>query len=604
MNYKHLWKISSVVAPIGIILQGCSVSLVDETGPGLTENPPINLQTFEADVSRRGNVTINGVTVALDGGGTQPLTGTSVDSNGVGLWSGDVSVAACEQLVSYRFTVNYRSGSNRTRTFPDTGSFVQPIAGTDPLCEDVVSASKTFDVNSYEDLPDGNPGDGECSTIVPPGDIGDITGDILGDPPCTLRAAIMESNARVGVDLIRLPSGRYTLTREKTGTPEADNVPNDAWGDLDITDSLAIVGSAGDHIHIGRFMQTHGESYQTGGYLNEVDDKIDRPGSDGLFAKIDGGGIDRVFDVHVGSDGEGFAYFNKIAVLNGHAYDRNGAGIFNQGRLRLKRVAIYDNELSQGQGGTGGVGSNNRGVGISNHGVLVADELAIVNNRVNGTTGFAGGLWVHPGSKATINNSLIALNSARFMGGIYIWEGDNGTPGDLSLTNVTVASNTNTGSVNNAIYNDGKLNMNFVTVVQNNRGGVKTTSSGDTQVRNSLMANNGMQDCDSGTISSYGGNIILDNGCTLGGSAINPDVINPSKSFTADSLTYEGGFTYVVRIRPPYDSSSTILDPTDRISTAIPMPDTDQRGMGFSRAVDADGDGDAQLDPGAYEYTP
>lgn len=586
-----------------LVLPSCAVKLKDETGPNLTYNPPLNLQTFEAEVSRQGSVTINGVSVAIEDGGVQPLTGVSVDSHGVGLWQGDASIAACQQAVAYRFIVDYKAGSNKTKTFPEEGAFVQSIEGTDPLCDGISSASKTFYVNSVEDVIDANPGDGICSTVLAPENPDDVITD-GGDPPCTLRAAIMEANARAGFDLIRVPVGRYKLTRVKSGTPESDNIAEDAWGDLDITDSVAIIGDGADYIHIGRFMQTSGSSYQPGGYLEAVDDKIDRPDSDLLFSKIDGGEIDRVFDIHVNGE-KGFAYLHKLAILNGHANDRPGAGIFNQGRLRLERVAIYDNELSQ-LGGGGGVFSSNTGVGIANNGTLVADEIAVVNNRVNRTTGYAGGLWVNPNSQATITNSLFALNKARFYGAIYIGKGEEGdSPGRLSLSNVTVAYNINTGSVDNAIYNDGELTLNFVTIVNNNRGGLRNSSASDTEIRNSLLANNGgLNDCNGGPADSFGGNIIKDSSCTFGGSPLNPDIINTTQTVSASSLTYEGGFTYVVRIRPPYEGTTTILDPTDRISGAIPKPDSDQRGDGFARAVDADGSGDAEMDPGAFEYIP
>ncbi|BFM09516.1 hypothetical protein GCM10025791_32700 [Halioxenophilus aromaticivorans] len=577
------------------LLSACTVNLTDETGPNLAVNPPINLQTFEADVTRRGGVTIDGVTVALDGGATQPLTGVAVDGNGVGTWRADVSVAPCEELVSYRFSVDYSAPSSRTKVFPEEGSFVQPISGTDPLCDNVISASKTFTVNSYEDLPDGNPGDGFCN----------IT-NASNDGTCTLRAAVMEANARSGVDLIRVPTGRYTLTREKTGSAEADDTPEDAWGDLDITDSVAIVGIVGDSIHIGRFMQTQTSSVGPGGYLVPVVNFIDRPNSNNTFVKIDGGEIDRVFDIHVGSTDSGFAFFNKIAVLNGHINDRPGGGILNQGRLRLSRVAVYDNRLSQGSGGAGGVFSQNKGAGIANLGVLVAEELALVNNRILGTTGFAGALWANANSSATINNSLLALNQARFSGAIYVDNGEDGSAaGSVALTNTTVAYNSNSGSSNNAINNHGSLTLNFVTLVQNNRGGLASNAGSLSSVSNSLLANNGSnQDCDSGTVNSSGGNIIKDNGCTIDGAQLSPDLVDFSGSVIADSLRHQGGFTYVIPIRPPFDPSSSIIDPTDRISAAIPKPDFDQRGSGFDRAIDADGSGDAEMDPGAYEYSP
>ncbi len=604
MNVETLRRARDTVTILAgaLFLPACSVNLVDRTGPNLSHNPPVNLQRFEAELSKRGNVTINGVTVELESGPSAPLTGSGLNSAGEGLWQTDVAVAACEQLVAYRFVVDYKAGSTKSETFPEEGAYVQSISGTDPLCDGIVSASKIFDVNRFDDLPDAQPGDGVCNTSSTPTSPDSETLPGGGEIPCSLRAAVMEANAREGVDLIRVPNGRYTLTRVKPGAPEQDDTPEDAWGDLDITDSVAIVGAASNGIHIGHFMQTQ-ESIGTS-FMVPVTNEIDLAGSDNVFAKVDGGEIDRVFDVHVGANGEdGFAFFNKLAILNGLAYDRPGGGILNQGRLRLERVAVYDNHLGAGANAPAGVFSMNRGVGIANYGTLVGYELAIVNNKIGGT-GFAGGLYVESGAQTKIDNSLIALNKARFNAAVFVNGGDDGDPGSLSLTNVTVAENDNDGSPDYAINNHGELTLNFVSVISNDQGGLASASGSNTLIKNSLLANNGTEaDCN-GAAKSSGGNLIKDSNCTFTSSLLNPDDINFSGSVSADSLSREGGFTFVVRIRPPFEGTTTIVDPTDRISAAIPEPDTDQRGGAFARAVDADGDGEAQMDPGAFEYVP
>ena len=81
----------------------------------------------------------------------------------------------------------------------------------------------TFNVNSPADVPDANPGDGKCETT--PGGV------------CTLRAAIQESNAHPGADIIMLQSNTtYTLTRVGVD----DTALN---GDLDISDDTTIIGA-------------------------------------------------------------------------------------------------------------------------------------------------------------------------------------------------------------------------------------------------------------------------------------------------------------------------------------------------------------------------
>src|SRR5690606_24916998 len=80
----------------------------------------------------------------------------------------------------------------------------------------------TFTVNSFVDRVDANPGNGSSD-------------DGVGNS--TLRAAIMESNARFGQDTIVLPAGTFKLT---LGGVDEDGA---ATGDLDITDDLTIVGA-------------------------------------------------------------------------------------------------------------------------------------------------------------------------------------------------------------------------------------------------------------------------------------------------------------------------------------------------------------------------
>ena len=73
-----------------------------------------------------------------------------------------------------------------------------------------------FTVNTTTDLIDVVPGNGVCEATAK-----------LGD--CSVRAAIMETNALEGPDEIRVPAGTYLLTI--IGDDEDSKV-----GDLDITD--------------------------------------------------------------------------------------------------------------------------------------------------------------------------------------------------------------------------------------------------------------------------------------------------------------------------------------------------------------------------------
>ena len=81
-----------------------------------------------------------------------------------------------------------------------------------------------YRVDSHEDFPHWKPGSGVCETAP-------------GDGRCTLRAAIMEANARPGTDHIFVPSGIYLLS---TAAIVDDH---SIFGDLDITDALVLEGA-------------------------------------------------------------------------------------------------------------------------------------------------------------------------------------------------------------------------------------------------------------------------------------------------------------------------------------------------------------------------
>ena len=87
-----------------------------------------------------------------------------------------------------------------------------------------VAQAATFNVNTFVDVPDVNPGNGVCETAV-------------GNNACNLRAAIQETNALAGADTIVLQAGvTYTL-----GSVGQDDTA--LSGDLDILDSVTIVGA-------------------------------------------------------------------------------------------------------------------------------------------------------------------------------------------------------------------------------------------------------------------------------------------------------------------------------------------------------------------------
>jgi predicted outer membrane repeat protein len=95
--------------------------------------------------------------------------------------------------------------------------------------ETATLSSSTYVVNTYDtDLPDANPGDNLCDA-----------NPLAGGSQCTLRAAVMEANAKPGPDRITFTGGgsRF-IDLSRAGAGGAD------VGDLDVTEQLTIEGSA------------------------------------------------------------------------------------------------------------------------------------------------------------------------------------------------------------------------------------------------------------------------------------------------------------------------------------------------------------------------
>ncbi len=147
---------------------------------------------------------------------------------------------------------------------------------------------------------------------------------------CSLREAVIASNGTSVSDTIYLPAGVYTLS-----IPGADE--NDsATGDLDIKSEVTILGDA---------------------YLPSI---------------VDGGGIDRVFDVRAWV----IVKIEWLTIQNGYSNGGGGLAVtFPYANVTLDRCLVTEN-TSTGFGG-----------GLANWG----DVLYVRNSTVNGNTAAQGG---------------------------------------------------------------------------------------------------------------------------------------------------------------------------------------------------------------------
>ena len=243
----------------------------------------------------------------------------------------------------------------------------------------------TFVVNTTTDGVDANPGDGVCEVTPHAGD-------------CTLRAAIMETNAEptstTGLNTIDIGDGNtYVLTIPGVG----EN--GDATGDLDVTDSLQINGQS----------------------------------------TIDGNSLDRVFHILSGQFFmDGATIRNGRAITSDPATSIGGGMLVEPGvRVALANVTMTDNTAFEGgaiysSGDTRATAShlmNNQAVGrVRSDGVILfarggavrtaAGSLGLFSTTVaNNSIGTAGdGAGISAQSPVLVQSSTISGNLASLPG--------------------------------------------------------------------------------------------------------------------------------------------------------------------------------------------
>lgn len=289
----------------------------------------------------------------------------------------------------------------------------------------------TFVVNTLTDETDVKLGDGICAA---------------SDGKCSLRAAIQETNAWPGADVIRLPAGTYQITIPGISEDRA------ATGDLDVTDDLTINGASGD------------------------------PGSADATI-VDGNSIDRVFDVV--PTGVTLSLSNLVVEngQTGQASTLGGAGILNQGNLNLTDVTIRNNNNNASGGG-----------GLTNE----QGDVHISYSTIKGNKASSfGGVLLTFGSM-TIAHSTITANTAGSGGGV----GVNG--GTMTITDSSIVDNIGAatqGGNGGGISTAGTLKV-FRSLISGNTGaqggGIANTGTGTATIINSTI---------DGNISQSGGGI-------------------------------------------------------------------------------------------------
>ena len=472
-----------------------------------------------------------------------------------------------------------------------------------------------FLVESTDDTVDATPGDGT---------VADSSGN------STLRAGIMEANARAGDDTIAVGPGTYTL--RLLGTEEDGG----ATGDLDITDttgSLTILGAGAGitiidaneidrvlHILAGAELTLSGVTI-TGGHAVFVDGTTGRGGGITSFGSLTitdseitsnradygGGGIrsnqgsltitDSVVSNNISGDYGGGIWNNSpsTAVLtnttvSGNLSSSYGGGIFNEAEMTITNSTITGNTAEVSISGHGGGG-------IANYtgATLQIVDCTISDNEVTG----AGGGVLNDGGTLQISGSTIANNTASYGGGIT------NKSGTMTVTNSTISGNTVSGEGGGISFNAASTSgtITFTTISDNFAAsgfhGI-TSGSAALQLGNTIVA--GHQDQTSGpelngTFTSLGNNLIGDVGTATGFTdGVNGDQVggggNPVIDPLLGPLADNGEPTWTHALLP----GSPAIDGGNNSGA----PAVDQRGE--PRPHDGNGDGTATVDIGAYEF--
>jgi hypothetical protein len=330
------------------------------------------------------------------------------------------------------------------------------------------------------------------------------------DPPpngcvpsdCSLREAIIATNAAPSHDTIRLQSGVYVLSIP------VGLVTSAADGDLNIAGDLTISGAgAGASI-------------------------------------IDGAGIDRAFAIDVGS-----VRIEHVTIQNGNAHD--GGGILNMSVLQLHDGIIRNNIASEHGAGIGNRGDmtltnsivrDNRTDDESDAGVFNAGTMTIRGSTISGNAALDNGGGVLNQGTIEIVDSVITGNSAGLGGGGMHNAGPTAT---AHLNNVTIAENR--AQQGSGIFNAGLMTMERCRVAENRAaqgGGIFNSGTlllSDTIVRdNSVNTFDGAGIFNTGTLSLYRSALAGNDTIEGGGGLTNRGSATVRASQVYENTTYDG----------------------------------------------------------------
>jgi len=428
------------------------------------------------------------------------------------------------------------------RKFPFRSHLLMAAIGAAALGAPALTLAATFTVNSVTDAADSNVGDGICDD---------------GTGLCTLRAAIQEANANPGLDTVDLsqindPNSPITLTIngvdetwQATASGAAPftvvDTPDASKGDLDITDSIQIVGAGSDKtvIQWSAASKTDGDPstgdrvFQalatTANITVDISGLTIRNGSVGIPNSTDPA---NPYNIQVNSDGSiwQFKRFGGAIAL--------GPGA---------AVALYT-PSTQGGGGDGG---NPGGEGESGFAIESATLSDVV--MVDNSSGADGG-GLYNAAPLTLEKAVIWGNTAGSNGG-GIYNDAAMTMADSSIGTISTAPNStaNTAENGGGLFDTGAHTTDIIRSAIN---GNTATGGGAIAGRSLVRIDIVNSTVDGNSAADVGGGILTNGTVSLLNATISDNVSGSDASFGGAGLNSFGGGTFLLKNTIVADNAS------------------------------------------------